>query len=360
MAEGEQEDDAQKTEDPTPKRLEESRKKGQVPLSREVNNWVMLTTGTIVIAFLAGPVLGNLKEVMRVYIESAHSLPGSPGGFGIVLSEMYWQVLFALALPLVILVFAAIAGPLLQIGPLFAPEAIQPKLSKISPLEGFKRLFSLKSLMEFAKGILKLSVIGLVAVVLIAPYYQGIEHIVGQSVPIIMDELLALVIRLMTGILVALFIIAGIDLIFQRHQHQQKMKMTKQEVKDEYKQTEGDPHIRAKLRQLRQERARSRMIQAVPESDVVITNPTHFSVALKYDPETMEAPIVVAKGIDEIAMRIREVAKEHGIELYEAPPLARTLYDTVEIDQSIPGDLYKAVAEVISFVFRKQGKLNKR
>lgn len=216
----------------------------------------------------------------------------------------------------------------------------------------------MRSLMEFAKGLLKLAIIGVVGVIIIYPYFDKFEHFIGLPIPLLMGELKSLVVSLMIGVLIVLVVVAVIDLVYQRHEHAKKMRMTKQEVKDEYKQTEGDPHVKARLRQLRSEKARQRMMQAVPSADVVITNPTHYSIALKYDPETMEAPLCVAKGIDEIALRIREVAKQHDIILYENRPLARTLYDTVEIDETIPVEQYQAVAEVISFVFKQKGKLH--
>lgn len=350
-------DDSQKTEDPTPKRLEESRKKGQVALSREINNWIMLLAATILIGAASPAVLSNLKQHLRAYLEHAHAFPGVPG-VSDTLTESFWIILGILALPFLVLIFAAFVGPFAQVGPLFAPEALKPDLSKISPVKGFKRLFSLRSLMEFAKGILKIAIISVVGVILLYPFYGRVDHLVGLPVPLMMDELLALVIRLMTGVLVALVVIAVIDIVFQRTEHHKKMRMTKQELKDEYKQTEGDPHVRAKLRQLRAEKARQRMIQAVPEADVVITNPTHFSIALKYDPDNMDAPVCLAKGVDEVALRIREVAKEHDIILYENPPLARVLYDTVDIDEMVPAEHYKAVAEVISYVFKLKGKMN--
>ena len=172
----------------------------------------------------------------------------------------------------------------------------------------------------------------------------------------VMDELQGLIVRLMIGILIVLVIIAVADLVYQRYEHLKKMRMSRQEIKDEFKQTEGDPHVRARLRQLRQQKSQQRMMQNVPDADVVITNPTHFSIALKYDPQTMEAPMCVAKGIDEIALRIREVAKEHDVIIYENVPLARSLYDVVDIDQTIPAEQYQAVAEVISFVFKQRGE----
>lgn len=357
MSDGEQEDDSSKTEDPTPKKLEEARKKGQVPISREINNWVMLLTGTIVVLAIGPSVMSDMGRYMRTFIEQPHMLPGIPGGFGVVLGDTFWEIVKMLVLPLLILMAAAFIGPFIQVGAIFAPDTIKPDLSKISPMKGFGRLFSQRSLLEFVKGVLKIGLIGFVGFVLLEPFYGTIEHMVGLEPLVMLDETSSLVRRLMIGILVALAIIAVIDLIYQRQEHYKKMRMTKQELKDEYKQAEGDPHVKAKLRQLRQEKARARMMQAVPTADVVITNPTHFSVALKYDPEVMAAPIVVAKGVDDLALRIRELAKEHDVTIVQNPPLARVLFDTVEIDMPIPAEHYKAVAEVISYVFRLKGKL---
>ncbi len=357
MAEGEQEDEAQKTEDPTPKKIEESRKRGQVALSREINNWVMLFAGTILVGALSATMLGDLSLVMRAFVEKAHALPSDVGGLGEVLHIAFIEVLKIMALPLIILILAAFLSPFVQVGPLFAPEAIKPEISKISIIKGFGRLFSVRSLTEFAKGIFKIGAVGVVGTIILMPFFGQMEHFVGLPMSLLMKEIQSLVVWLMIGVLVVVLIIAVIDLVYQRYDNNKKMRMTKQEVKDEYKQTEGDPHVKAKLRQLRMEKGRQRMMQAVPEADVVITNPTHFSIALKYDSETMEAPKCVAKGTDELALRIRETATENGVELYENKPLARSLYDVVEVDEIIPVEFYQAVAEVISFVFKRKGKL---
>ncbi len=358
MAEdGEQPDDTQKTEEPTPKKLEEARKKGQVALSREINNWVMLLAATILITAFSGPVFKDLTILMQSYIENAHDIPSAPGGLHIALGAGLKKVLLILGLPFAFLMLAAFLAPFVQVGPLFAPEIIKPDFGKISPMKGFQRLFSMRSIMEFVKGLLKIIVIGIVGTVILYPYFGQLDHMVGQPIPLLLDEMKSLVVRLMVGILVVLLVIAVIDLLYQRYEHYKKMRMTKQELKDEYKQAEGDPHIKARLRQLRTEKARQRMIQAVPRADVVITNPTHYSIALEYKPDTMEAPVCIAKGLDNVALRIREVAKEHDIVLFENPPLARVLYDTVDIDETIPSEHYKAVAEVISFVFKLKGRL---
>lgn len=357
MAEEEQPDDTQKTEEPSQKKLEEARKKGQVALSREVNNWLMLLAATILVA-AGGPwIMSSLMEVLQAYMEHAADFPPVPGGFGIVLGGGLLKVLGILTLPLLALMLAAFIGPFVQVGPVFAPEVVKPDISKISPFQGFRRLFSMRSLMEFVKGLLKLGAIGAVGFIALKPYFGTIDHMVGMPVALLLREIMILFVRLMTGVLVALMIIAVADLAYQRWEFYKKMRMTKQEQKEEYRQAEGDPQIKSRLRQLRSQRARQRMIQSVPQADVVITNPTHFAIALKYNPDEMEAPKCLAKGMDDVALRIREVAKESGVEIVENPPLARILYEAVDIDETIPQEHYKAVAEVISFVFRKQGKL---
>ncbi|MGH1403499.1 MAG: flagellar biosynthesis protein FlhB [Alphaproteobacteria bacterium] len=356
MAEEDQTDDSQKTEEPTPKKLEEARKKGQISLSREVNSWVMLCAGTVLILMLGSSMMLQMQDIMRTYLENAHDMPQLPGGVAFVIGEGMWQVLKVMFFPFLLLVAAAFLAPFLQVGPLFAPEVIKPDFSKISITKGIKRLFSLRSLVEFVKGILKLCAVGVIGTVIIYPYFDRFEHMIDMPILSVMDELHFLLARMMVGILIILMLVAAADFAYQRMEYNKKMRMSRQEIKDEHKQSEGDPHIKAKLRQLRVQRARQRMMQAVPEADVVITNPTHYSIALKYAPEEHAAPIVVAKGIDDVAMRIREVAKEHDIILYEDRPLARALYDIVEIDEMIPTDHFKAVAEIISYVFKIKGR----
>ncbi len=358
MSEGEAPDDSQKTEDPTQKRLEEARRKGQVAVSRELNNWIMLLAGTILIGTAASPMMSHMQAHLKTYLEKAWDFPQTPGGLSIVLGDSFKIVLGMLLLPFLVLMAAAFIGPFIQVGPIFAPDVIKPDLGKISPFSGFQRLFSKRALMEFAKGLLKMGLISTVGFIILKPYFAGLEHMVGLPVPLLLDEMQAMVIKLLIGVLVVLVVLAVIDTLYQRTEHYKKMRMTKQELKDEHKQMEGDPHIKARLRQLRTERARARMMQAVPRADVVITNPTHYSVALKYDPEEMEAPMCIAKGIDDLALRIRETAKKHDVVIYENPPLARVLYSTVEIDEAVPPEHYKAVAEVISYVFKLKGRLN--
>lgn len=349
-------DDSQKTEEPTQKRLDESRKKGQVAQSREINNWVMISAGAFVLLSMGPGMMHDFKTLFRLYIEQPHLISQSPNGLDYEMTSLFLEVVKILFLPLLIFIIAAIAAPLLQVGPLFTAETIKPKLSKISVISGAKRLFSMRSIVEFLKSLLKMAVISAVMLILMMPFYGGIEHLVGLPIPLALYELHSLIARLLVGVISVLTVIAIMDYIYQRMEHQKKLRMSKQEIKDEFKQTEGDPMVKAKLAELRQIRARTRMMAAVPEADVVITNPTHYAIALKYDPAQMDAPVLVAKGVDDVALRIKDLAKEHNVTIVENPPLARGLFDAMEIDDMIPGEFFKAVAEVISYVFRLKGK----
>lgn len=356
MAEGDEQDDAQRTEDPTPKKLEEARKRGQVPMSKETNTWLMLFISTIVIVAFGPEIASRLTVLLRAFMDQSWQLPGVPGASK-VLRGLTMDVIAIMAIPLLVLFVAAMAGPFAQVGPLFSPESIKPKLDKLSPIQGFKRLFSKRSFFEFFKGVLKVVIIGIVSYVILKPYFALLPNIIDMPIALLLKEMMGIFIKLMTGILVVLFLLAGMDLLFQRWSHMQQMRMSRQEIRDEYKQTEGDPQVRSRLRQMRMERARKRMMQNVPSATVVVTNPTHFAVALKYDPEEMDAPVCVAKGQDVIALKIREVAAANDVIIVENPPLARTLYTVLEIDDVIPSEHYKAVAEVISYVFRIKKKL---
>ncbi|HEY8962895.1 MAG TPA: flagellar biosynthesis protein FlhB [Alphaproteobacteria bacterium] len=356
MAEGDEQDDSQKTEDPTAKKLEEARKRGQVPMSKEVNTWLMLVVSTVLIVAFAPIVMERLTFLLRVVLEQSWQLHSDTGLIN-VLAQLMFQVFAIIGMVLAILFLASGIGPFAQIGPLLSYETIKPKLDKLSPMAGFKRLFSKKSFFEFIKGLIKISIIGAVSVAILKPFFNGMEHFIELPLQGVMAEMMTIFIKLMIGILTVLAVLAGIDLLFQRYSHYQQMRMSRQEIKDEYKQTEGDPHVRSRLRQIRMERARNRMMQNVPTSTVVVTNPTHFAVALKYDPDSMDAPVCVAKGQDLIALRIRELANDNGVIIVENPPLARTLFKAVDIDEAIPPEHYKAVAEVISYVFRMQKKL---
>lgn len=359
MAEGDDDqDDSQKTEDPTAKRLREAREEGQVPLSREVNTWLMLFAGSMVV-LLAGP---GMMEDLTGYLRNMLASSGSiilqePHDAGEVFKDASQRVMGVLLVPMIVFLAAAFIGPVTQIGFLFSAKSIKPSIDKVDPMKGVKRIFSMRSLVEFFKGLLKLIVVGVVSYSVLTPALPTVDNHVGQPLDASLHDLHELAQQLMTAILSAFFLIAAIDLVYVRLDFNKRMRMTKQQIRDEYKQSEGDPHVKARLRQLRSEKARQRMMQAVPTADVVITNPTHYSVALKYEPEKMDAPIVVAKGVDNVAARIRELAKENGVMIVENPPLARSLHATVDVNDMIPAELYKAVAEVISYVFKMKGKI---
>ncbi|NMM46296.1 flagellar biosynthesis protein FlhB [Rhodospirillaceae bacterium KN72] len=351
-----QPDDSQKTEEPTAKRLREARDKGQVAVSREVNTWILLFGTGIMIALVFPTTMEELSRIFRAFLERPDQLLTDYGGLGQVMSSLIYEVAIIMLFPMTVFVVLAIVGAASQTGFNVATKPLQPELNKISPMKGLQRIFSMKQMVEFLKGMLKIVVVGAIGVALLMPEMGRLDILPTLEVSEILHEIETLMIRVFIGILTILFIIAGADVIFQRMQHIKQLRMTKQEVKEEFKNTEGDPQIKGRLRQIRMQRARERMMQAVPNADVVITNPTHFAVALTYKPETMEAPVLVAKGQDNIAFRIREVAEEHEITIVENPPLARALYATVDIDQEVPPEHYEAVAKVISYVFNLKGR----
>jgi flagellar biosynthesis protein FlhB len=352
----EETEDAQKTEEPTPRRLEEARRKGQVASSREVNHWFIILAGAISFMALAPGMSKGVVRALSPFVTEPDLIATGPGGLGTALKGMLGEVLLAVLPIIAILVAAAILAGVIQTGLVFSAERIKPELSKISIANGVKRLFSLKSIAEFVKSVLKLIIVGSVVAVLFIPIFGKLTSVTTMSAVAAMSLLQSLAVRLFIGVLSVMSVIAIIDFLYQRFEFMKSMRMSRQEIRDELKQTEGDPQVRARLRQIRTERARRRMMAAVPEADVVITNPTHFAVALKYEPKEMAAPRVVAKGADLVAERIRELAREHDIPLVENPPLARALFASVDLEQEIPAEHYKAVAEIISYVFRMKGR----
>jgi len=350
-------DDSQKTEEPTEKRLDEAHKRGDFASSREIGNWFMLLGGAAVLILL-GPVMGrDLGRMLIAFLEKPHLIPLDGDGLQQLGAAIATGTGLVLVLPLSIMVVCAIASGLVQKGFRLSPEKLMPKLENISLGGGARRLFSHRSLMEFVKGLVKLAIVGAVVSALMIPEFSSIETMTAMPEQDLLHLIARLTARLMIGVLVIVTLIALLDYLYQRVTFMRSMRMSRQEIRDEMKQTEGDPQVRARLRQIRQERARKRMMAAVPQSTVVITNPTHYAIALKYDLETMAAPVLVAKGADNIARRIREIAEENNVPIVESKPLAQALYAGVESGQDIPSEHYKAVAEIIGYVFRLQGKL---
>lgn len=348
-------DSSQKTEEPTAKKLRDARDRGQVASSREINHWFMLLAATILLLVLAPSMMGNLARTMTKFIERPEALPADPAGLYTMFSETLSEVGFALLPATAVFVLAALASGLMQNGFLASLDRIQPKLEKISIAKGFGRLFSLKAVIELLKGIVKIAIVGAVAIIIIVPEFKGMDELVTLPAIVFLGELQSISVRLVIAILTVMTVIAALDVLYQRFEHTKSMRMSRHEIKEELKQTEGDPHVKAKMRQIRMERARKRMMAAVPGADVVITNPTHYAVALAYKPDDMAVPRLVAKGADLVAQRIRKVAEENDIAIVENPPLARALFAGVDIDGEVPEEHYKAVAEIISYVFRLKG-----
>jgi len=350
------EDDTEKSEDPSQKRLDDALQRGDVAKSQEVNGWFVLAASALIMLSFSGSMTAGLTSMMRGLMSQAHAIPVDSGGVMRLFSMISMGTLAAVVLPLSLLALAAIAGNMVQHRLVWSTESLTPKFSKISPMAGFKRLFSKIALVNFVKGMLKLAVVGAIMAMLLWPKRNQLESM------IVMDPVTALMLsktlsmELLGAVVAVMAIVAAADFLFQYHEWYERQKMSLKELKDEYKQTEGDPAIKAKIRQLRQQRAGKRMMAAVPEASVIITNPTHYAVALKYE-RGMSAPICVAKGLDNIALKIREIGGKHDIPIIENPPLARALHATVEIDDEVPPEHYKAVAEVIGYVMRLKNGL---
>jgi len=349
-------DKSQKTEQPTPKKLEDARKRGQTVNSREVNNWIVMLAATILIGTSVPGILSDFKDLFKNFMDMAYALPTDSNGITIVMKELFLAVAKIIIMPLLVISFSGAIAGFLQTGPLFTTDPLKPEWSKISVIKGFSRLFSKKAIVEFLKGIFKIIIVSAAVTITIMPYFDNVEHFTGLSISQGMVDMHSILIKMMIAIVSVLFILAVADYIFQKSQFMEEQMMSLQEIKDEYKQTEGDPHIKGKLRQLREQKSKQRMMQSVPDADVVITNPTHYAVALKYDMQEMQAPILVAKGVDAIALKIKAVAEENDIPLVENAALARALYSSMEIDQVIPEEHFKTVAEVISYIFKLKGK----
>jgi len=349
MAEGQE--DTERSEDPTQKRLDEALERGDVAKSQEVNTWFVIAAGTLMLMAFSGSMATGIATTLRGLLANSWAIRVDGRGFVNVVEKLGLEVVAATAIPLLLLALAAVGGNMVQHRLVWSAEALKPKLSKISPMAGFKRLFSKQALANFVKGLAKLALIGTIMAALLWPERFRLDALVLIDPASMLTITQSLSLKMMGAVVAALALIAAGDYFFQYRQWFERQKMSFHEIKEEFKQTDGNPEVKAKIRQLRQARSRKRMMAAVPEASVVITNPTHYAVALKYE-RGMNAPICVAKGVDLIARKIREVAGDHHIPIVETPPLARALHATVEIDQEIPAEHYQAVAEVIGYVMR--------
>ncbi|WP_404337442.1 flagellar biosynthesis protein FlhB [Sphingomonas sp. MMS12-HWE2-04] len=350
MAEGADQED--KTHDPTEKRLEDAREKGDVPMAPEMRHAAMFVAMLVVMGGLGTytiQLMGNLFVRLWGGAEDFRLDPDGAQGFA---TGIFAAVGGAL-LPILGAMFGlALLGGILQGRPMLSWSRVKPKWSKLNPMSGAARMFGKQSLVEYGKTVAKLCLVGGTAAMVAWPHASGIDRMVGADLNALGASANDIVHAMLKPIAMLVGALALFDFVWQRRAYMKKMRMTLQEIKDEYKNSEGDPHIKGKIRSIQMQRARNRMMSNVPKASVVITNPTHYAIALQYDHGAMGAPVVVAKGVDAIALKIREIAGEHGIPLVENRPLARALYASAEIDHPIPVEHYAAVAEVISYVMK--------
>lgn len=350
-----EQDDAERSEDPTQRKLEEAHKKGDVAKSQEVNTWFVLSGATLVILLFAPDMAGTLSAHFAGLLGGLDQVGVDAADMRSLFVRVILAAVAAIGLPLAALATAALAGNLIQHRLVWSVEPITPKLSKISPLAGFKRLFSAQSLVNFVKGLLKLAIVSAVMFFIVWPDRDRLDTLMTLDPAALLTVVQAMALKLMAGVIAVMTVVAALDFAWQRHTWYKRQRMSLREIKDEYKQAEGDPMIRAKLRQVRAERGRRRMMAQVPEATVVITNPTHYAVALKYE-RGQNAPVCVAKGLDRVALKIREIAEAHDVPVVENPPLARTLHASVEVDREIDPEHYKAVAQIIGYVMQMKAR----
>lgn len=354
---GEQ-DSGEKTEAPSERKLEKAIEQGQVVTSREVNSFLMLFAFTIIFMWiLPNLTVGSPTLFIRSIVENAGNLPMDADSIGSILKKIVYKALLFLTPLLVIVVVVSIFSSFIQRGHfVLAIEQIQPKLSRMSIIAGFKRMFSMQSVVELLKGLIKVLVVGFFIYLFVMIDIKDLKMYPHMSVGAINHKIYEIIVNVLICVSITSAAIAALDYGYQKYKHIESLKMTKQEVKEEYKETEGHPEIKKKQRSIQMSMSRKRMMAAIPQADVVITNPEHYAVALKYDADKMQAPVVVAKGLDAIAQAIKEIAKAHAVPIIENPPLARMLYKDTKLDKQIPAQHYAAVAQIISYVYRLKNK----
>ncbi|HYI28140.1 MAG TPA: flagellar biosynthesis protein FlhB [Bradyrhizobium sp.] len=342
-------DSSDKTEDPSQKRLDDAHEKGDVAKSQEVNTWFMLAGATLVLSSFHGSIGDGMMAPLRNLVANSWMISTDGAGLMALTQSLGYSMIAALGVPFLMFAIAAIVGNIIQHRLVWSAESLKPKFNKVSPGAGFKRIFGKQGLANFVKGLFKVIALGVVMTAVLWPERYRLESMVRFDVSSIMVVTTSLTLQLMGAVVAMLAVVAIGDFFFQYRTWFERQKMSLQDMKMEYKQSEGDPHIKGKLRQLRQQRMKKRMMAAVPQASVIITNPTHYAVALRYE-RGMAAPICVAKGIDTLALKIREIAGKHDIPIVENVPLARALHATVEVDGEIPVEHYHAVAEIIGYV----------
>jgi len=344
--------DDEKTEEPTARKLDQAREKGDIIYSPEVGAALSLIAATAIVAFMSGPISSQLAHGFLGFFALADQFSADPNSLRALAMSVGLKLIGILSMAALALAGAGIASRYLQDRPTFTAEKLTPKFDKLNPIEGFKRVFGQAAVGSFVKSLSKLVLVGAVLVWTLWPHDAMLANMslmdVGALLPYLKDRVVSMLIALAS----AAAVLAAIDYVFTRQAYMKRQKMSRREIKEEMRQSDGDPQVKAKLRQIRNERSRKRMMASVPKASVVITNPTHYAVALRYEPGETPAPICLAKGVDAVAFNIRQAAEEHNIPIVEDPPLARALFATAEIDEPIPKDHYEAVAKVIGFVMR--------
>ena len=356
-------DSGEKTEEPTAKKLTDARKKGQIARSKDLGTMFVLVGSAFAMMVMGDALVEALSTIMkRMFSLSRRETMDVNALMGVVTSASS-AIFFPMMAIFVIIMVAAFIGNTMLGGMAFSWEAMAPKASRLSPIEGFKRMFGVQAGVEFLKSVMKFLVVVTVAYLLLSGLFEQILGLSLEAIPLNFEHAVTMLLWMFLTLALSIGIIVVIDAPYQIWNHTRQLKMTKQEVKDEFKNTEGNPEIKGRIKQTQYEMSQRRMMSEVPNSDVVITNPTHYSVALKYDSDAGGAPILVAKGLDEMAMHIRTIAKENGVEIVQSAALARSLYYTSEVNQDIPEELYAAVAQVLAFIFQlnehRKGKANR-
>ena len=348
----EQPDKDQKTQEPTQKKLEDARKKGDVASAPEVRHAMMFLAMVLACGVLGTSAVSGLGRMFVRLWGGADGFSMEPQGMQALTAGVLLQLGSTLWPMLGVLFVFAVLIPFVQGRPTLSWSRLKPKWSKLSPIAGFGRLFGLRGLVEFLKTVAKFALVITVAILVVWPKAVGVDQLIGMEPTAIVSTAAALAMRMLKAVALLVGALALFDWFYQRRSFLTRMRMSLQEVKDEHKQAEGDPHLKARVRSIAMERSRRRMMAAVPTASVIITNPTHYAVALKYEHGEMAAPVVVAKGVDAVALRIREIGTDANVPIVESPPLARALFASAELDRPIPIEHYKAVAEIIGYVMR--------
>ncbi len=348
----EDDDEASKTEEPSERKISKAKEEGDIAISQDAKSFIMLL-GMLFVIWLVLPLMFKWFYMFSLkFVENPDTIPTDGRHIRLLLYNTVIALMKILGIPFAIFMVLGIFASVAQTGFVYAPKKLEPNWNKLNIFAAMTQFINMKKIVESLKGIIKITVIAFIGVLVIRPYLEKVNLMPGMETMAILSFIHKIVVLLIFTVVIAVLVIAVADYAYQKYQHLKKLRMTKQEVKDEYKQMEGDPLVKSRIRQVRMERARHRMMDAVPRADVVIVNPTHYAVALEYKMEKMDAPVVVAKGLDNLALRIREIAEEHDIPIVENPPLARALFASVELDQSIPAEHFKAVAEVIGYVMQ--------